>query len=292
MTANPETTARDVVIPNADGYRLHAREWSVPDPRAVVVVAHGFGEHGGYYDEVARSVGPRARVDFLVPDLRGHGRSPGRRGVVGKYEELSGDLIAAFDWAGQKWPGRPRYLLGHSNGGQVALRAALDPTAAPGIAGLVLSNPSIRLAVVVPRYKLRLARFLLRVAPGVTLGAPLDVSKLTRDPAMQQLRLDDRLGHSRMSAPLFFGMVEGGLMIAERATEIRTPVLMILGGSDPIIDPAASRATFDRFGSPDKTLLVYPAMLHEPFNELGREQVMDDLTAWLVRRVAPRSQAG
>lgn len=292
MTVDPETTARDVVIPTGDGYRLHARQWSFPDPRGVVVVAHGFGEHGGYYDEVARSVGPRVGVDFLVPDLRGHGRSPGRRGVVGKYDELSGDLIAAFDWAGRQWPGRPRYLLGHSNGGQVALRAALDPAAAPAIAGLVVSNPSLRLSVVVPRYKLRLARLLLRVAPGVTLRAPLDVSQLTRDPAMQRLRLDDPLGHSRMSAPLFFGMVEGGRMIAARAGEIRTPVLMILGGSDPIIDPAASRATFDRFGSPDKTLLVYPAMLHEPFNEIGREQVMDDLTAWLDRRLVPRSRAG
>jgi alpha-beta hydrolase superfamily lysophospholipase len=179
----------------------------------------------------------------------------------------------------------PRFVLGHSNGGQVALRAALDPRNGPRIDGLILSNPSIGLALRVSPHKLRIGRFLLRFAPGLTMGAPLDVGKLTRDPAMQKLRLDDRLGHSRMSAPLFFGMVEGGQVIADRAAEIKNPVLMILGGSDPIIDPLVSREVFDRLGSIDKTLMLYPKMLHEPFNDLGREQVFADLIGWLDRHL-------
>lgn len=276
-----ETSARDLLIPNKDGHRLHARLWSVEKPRGVVVIAHGFGEHGGWYDHVARAIGPACDLDFLAPDLRGHGRSPGKRGVVARFEELTGDLIAAFDWAGHEYQGLPRWVLGHSNGGQVALRAALDAKAGPQIAGLILSNPSIKVAVHVPEYKLRLAKFLLRFAPGVTLKAPLDVAKLTRDPAMQQRRRDDPLGHSRISAPLFFGMMEGGLMIARRAGEIRVPLLLILGGADPIIDPLSTREVFDRFGSEDKTLLLYPNMLHEPFNEVGREKVLTDVAAWI-----------
>jgi alpha-beta hydrolase superfamily lysophospholipase len=59
-----DTTVRDVLIPTADGLDLHARYWAIPDPRGVVVVAHGFGEHGNWYDHVARAVGPAAGVDF------------------------------------------------------------------------------------------------------------------------------------------------------------------------------------------------------------------------------------
>jgi alpha-beta hydrolase superfamily lysophospholipase len=84
---------------------------------------------------------------------------------------------------------------------------------------------------------------------------------------------------------LFFGMVEGGEMLLERAGEITTPILMVLGGQDPVISPSAGRDFFDRLGSPEKTLLLYPRMLHEPFNELGREQVFDDLTRWLDARL-------
>ena len=57
-----------------------------------------------------------------------------------------------------------------------------------------------------------------------------------------------------MSAPLFFGMIEGGAMLMERAGEIQTPVLMLLGGQDTVTDPAAARAFFDRIGTEDKTL--------------------------------------
>lgn len=285
----PTTTlsSRNVVIPAVDGLSLHARHWSRPDSRGVVVVAHGFGEHGGWYEHVAEAVGRAAGVDFVVPDLRGHGLSEGKRGVVGHYDDLTADLASAFDWAGRERPGLPRFVLGHSNGGQVALRAGLDPELGPRIAGMIVSNPSIELAVRVPGYKLKLGRFLLRHAPRLTLPAGLRVENLTRDPAMQKRRRNDRLDHSRISAPLFFGMIEGGRMISERASEFTLPLLMILGGSDPIIDPSASRDVFDRFGSADKTLMLYPGMLHEPFNELGREQVLADVSAWLDTHLPP-----
>jgi alpha-beta hydrolase superfamily lysophospholipase len=67
---------------------------------------------------------------------------------------------------------------------------------------------------------------------------------------------------------------------------IQQPLLLILGGSDPVIDPEASRDLFDRIGSPDKTLLLFPGMLHEPLNELGRDKVLADISSWINRRFA------
>ena len=51
-------------------------------------------------------------------------------------------------------------------------------------------------------------------------------------------------------------MVEGGELLLARAAEIHLPILMLLGGQDTVIDPAASREFFDRLGSEDKTLLI------------------------------------
>ncbi len=276
-----DATSVDLAISTADGLRLRAKHWPVASPRGVVVIVHGFGEHGGSYEHVVQAIGPAAGVDFVAADLRGHGLSPGRRGVVRRYNDLTTDLIATLAWVGRERPGLPCFILGHSNGGQVALRAALNSEFGRQIAGLILSNPSLRLALQVPSYKLWLAQVLIRIAPWVTLDAGLETDKLTRDPAMRLSRDADLLCHSRMSAPLFFGMLEGGVQIAARAGEIHNPVLLILGGSDPIVDPRASREVFDRLGSTDKTLLLFPGMLHEPLNELGREQVYADLFAWL-----------
>lgn len=292
MLSTIEPRVHDVTIETGDGLRLHAAHWSVPAPRGVAVVSHGFGEHGGAYEHVARIVGGAVGLDFVVPDLRGHGRSPGRRGVVRRYEDLTSDYHDAIAWAARLHPGLPLFAVGHSNGGQVVLRSVLDPHVCERIAGMILSNPALKIATHVPGYKIRLGRFLMRHAPGLTLKARLDPENMTRDPVMQQRHRDDTLAHGRMSPPLFFGMVEGGQLIAERAPSIRVPLLMILGGSDPVIDPETSRRVFDRLGASDKTLLLFPAMRHEPFNELGREQVFEDMISWLNDRLASQSDAG
>ncbi len=174
-------------------------------------------------------------------------------------------------------------MLGHSNGGQVALRLALQ---SPGsFSGLIVSNPVLRVTVQVPPLKLKLGRFLARHAPWITLNGSLNAELLTRDPDIQEEHRNDPLRHSRMSGPLFFGMIEGGAMLIERAPEIQTPVLMLLGGQDTVTDPSAGREFFDRIGSEDKTLTIYPKMLHEPLNEIGREQVLSDVLAWIEARL-------
>src|SRR5260370_11189820 len=101
------------------------------------------------------------------------------------------DFRAALDWAGRARPGLPRFALGHSNGGQVVLRAALEPSIAQQVEGLILSSPSLRLATRVPAVKLLLGPVLLHYAPLVTLSASLHSKELTRDPVMQTRHRDD-----------------------------------------------------------------------------------------------------
>jgi alpha-beta hydrolase superfamily lysophospholipase len=272
----------DIEIRATDGLILKGRSWRTQTPRAVVVIAHGYGEHGGAYRRFAEAAAERSDFDVIAADFRGHGRSPGRRGFVRTYEDLTDDLLSVIEWASNAVKGARCFVLGHSNGGQVALRAALR---SPGkISGLILSNPVLRVSVEVPAAKLKLARLLARYAPWVTLKGDLSAESLTRDPEIQAEHRADPLRHSRMSAPLFFGMVEGGAMLMERASELMLPVLMLLGAQDTVTDPAAARGFFDRIGSDDKTLSIYPKMMHEPLNEIGRAQVIDDVLRWLELR--------
>ncbi|MHC5544562.1 serine aminopeptidase domain-containing protein, partial [Singulisphaera rosea] len=188
-------------------------------------------------------------------------------------------------WAGDARPGLPRFVLGHSNGGQLALRLGLENP--HGLTGLILSNPSLVVATRVSRVKLAVGRFLLKHAPHVTLSAKLPAEMMTRDPEMQADHHTDPLRHSRISAPLYFGMTDGGRAVLDRASELIVPTLFLLGESDPVIDPSATRRFFEREGSADKTLNAYPGMRHEPLNEFGREQVFSDLSAWLDARLRP-----
>jgi alpha-beta hydrolase superfamily lysophospholipase len=277
--ARAQTQVREIEVRVTDGMVLRGRWWCRLGPRGVVIVSHGFGEHGGSYARVADVLGLALDLDVIAVDYRGHGKSPGRRGVVRKYDDLTDDLRSVLDWASVQIPDVPRFLLGHSNGGQVALRVALTGQAA--IDGIIVTNPALRVAMPIPPSKLRIGRFLARYAPWITLKGDIGATLMTRDPEIQREHRADPLRHSRMSAPLFFGMVEGGEMLIASAGEIRLPTLMVVGGQDPVVNPAAGREFYDRLGSLDKTLLIYPKMLHDPLNELGAEQVHDDLVRWL-----------
>ena len=270
----------NATIRSADGTELKATLFPGTEPRGVLVVSHGLGEHSGCYDEFAENLATRpGLVDVLSFDYRGHGHSPGRRGVIRDYEDFVADLRAAIAWAERNRPGLPKYVLGHSNGGQVALRAALADQ--PSLAGLILSNPSLRIAARVPKHKYYAGLFLRKFAPAVTLTSTVLDEQLTRDPVSLAERKGDKLRHGKISAPLFFGMVEGGQLVTSRAEDIHIPVLMLIGGSDPVVDPATTLAFFERLGSADKTLRLYAEMLHEPLNEIGREEVVKEIVGWL-----------
>lgn len=272
----------DLTIVARDGVELHGRLWPSERRRAVVVLSHGYGEHSGAYEHVAAPLARRAGVDILGFDYRGHGRSPGKRGVVRDYAELLGDLRAAIDRAATDAPGLPRFVLGHSNGALVALCLAADGL---DCAGLILSNPALQLAVPVPPWKLAAGRWLRRFAPGVTLDASISGELLSRDPVMKEARGRDALRHDRISGPLFFGLVENGREIREKFGAIGLPLLMLVGEDDGLIDPGVSARAFDRIGSADKTLIRYPGGRHELFNDLIREAVIDDVVGWLDGRL-------
>jgi alpha-beta hydrolase superfamily lysophospholipase len=222
-------------------------------------------------------------VDVFAFDFRGHGLSPGPRGVVKHYDDLVSDFTGGLGWVRAELPNRPLFVLGHSNGAQVVLRAVL---AGERFDGLILSNPAVRLAVKIPLWKRLAGEILNRVAPGVTLHTPVVDDLMTRDAESWPLRRADSLRHTRISAPLYFGMIEGGPRIVARAAEIRISTLLILGEKDSITDASASKVLFDRLGAADKTLRIFPDMLHEPLNDLGREAVYEAIVEWLSAHIA------
>jgi alpha-beta hydrolase superfamily lysophospholipase len=231
-------------------------------------------------------MGRQAHFDFVAVDYRGHGRSPGRRGVVREFEELVRDLQSTVTWVRKQRDGLPIFLLGHCAGGQVAIRVAHENRGE--IAGVIASNPMIRIGMPVPPGKARLGKLLAKLAPWVTLNADLPVEGMTRDPLMLERYRTDKLRHKRISPPLYFGLVEGGETLLDSARQIQTPMLLLVGGQDPVLSTASTHEFFGRVGSGDKTLSLYPEMLHEPLNELGRERIFDDLARWLeLRGLAP-----
>jgi pimeloyl-ACP methyl ester carboxylesterase len=104
-----------------DGARLNYRRLPTTDKdAALVVLLHGSGWHGQSYLTLAERLA--TKVNVIVPDLRGHGFNPLRRGdvdYIGQFEDDLADLIAL-----EKRPGQKLILAGHSSGGGLVVRYA------------------------------------------------------------------------------------------------------------------------------------------------------------------------
>ena len=278
MQDNPDALIEDDSFVGVRGLKIHARTWlPAGAPIGVVVIAHGFAEHGGRYAAVAERLVADG-IAVRAADHRGHGLSEGRRTSIVRFGDYVDDLTTVIAQARARWPSLRLVLLGHSMGGLVALDLAVRPGGP--VDGLVLSAPAA-CPREVSRFTLAVGRALSRVAPNTgVLRLPLN--RISRDPAVVDAYNNDPLVfrtpiRARLGAEMLDAMdrVEAGL------PSLRTPLVVMQGTADGLVDPGCGPHVYDRAGSEDKTLKMYDGLWHEIFNEPERDHVLDDLTGWL-----------
>jgi lysophospholipase len=249
-------------------------------PRGIVVVTHGYAEHCGRYRELAGVI-TAAGWAVLAYDVRGHGQSPGERGYIERFSIYLDDLAAVHRAARGLVPEpAPLVLLGHSHGSLITLRA-LTGEAPPACAAAIVSSPYLGLRLVVPGAKKLLARIASRIAPKLAQPNALRVDDLTSDPEMQAARRADQLCFEVATARWFVESSRAQEHVALHARTIRVPTTWLVGGADPIADPARSRAIAAQV--PGATYHDLAGLRHEVFNETTRAAVFAHVTAALAR---------
>ncbi len=134
-----------------DGQELFYQGWLPQgEIKAAVCLVHGLGEHSGRYAHVGRALND-AGYALLGFDQRGHGKTPGAQGVTPPYARLLDDIGLLVGEAGKHFPGKPRFLYGHSMGGNEVLNYALQRKAETAVlSGLIATSPALRVAYAAP----------------------------------------------------------------------------------------------------------------------------------------------
>jgi acylglycerol lipase len=273
----------------AAGVRLYHCEWW-PESSAVqggsgpvVVLMHGFAEHCRRYDELAEHFLERG-IAVCRLDARGHGRSNGQRGYVRRYEDYVDDLCVYVERVALRVPGRPLALLGHSNGGLIAIRAAQRGLAA--LSGLVLSNPLIELCAARRPAPDSVARWLSWAVGRLPLPNGVRPADLTHDARLQEAVRRDRWCHYVATPRWYWSARLAGRAALAEASRLTLSALVIVGEQDPLVDARSVRAFHDQLGARDKQLLTRPGELHEVLNELDRRSLFEHIADWLQRLAA------
>ena len=297
------------LLQTVDGSRVRYRRW-LPggDLRGTVQLVHGASEHSGRYDRLAAALTGRG-FGVWAMDLRGHGRTAESTGI-GRFggglgvDTVLDDVQALHLVIDDEHPGVPRFLLGHSMGSIIALASAERD--GRDLAGLILSGP----IGVAPHLADTVTALEEAVAAGAAdhaldaLGpfnerfepARTRYDWLSRDDAEVDAYISDPL--SGDDIPLTVAYAAGVFALAVRAATTDAmaglpdglPTLLLSGELDPVggkdaVQTTALAQLFTERGLPVEQH-VYPDARHEVFNETNRDEVVDDLLAWLEARLA------
>jgi len=180
-----------------DGLQFYAQAWTPEEePRAAVALVHGLGEHSGRYAHVAAAM-TAAGYALVGFDLRGHGRSEGKRGHSPSWDTLMDDIARLVEETSNRFPGRPVFLYGHSLGGNLVLNYVLQRK--PQLAGAIVTSPILRTAFQPPAWKIKLGETLYNLWPAFSLTNEIDPKGISHDSQVVSAYVNDALVHNRVS---------------------------------------------------------------------------------------------
>ncbi len=275
----------EATIQGKNGINLAYRSWNTTArEKALVVIVHGLGDHAGRYETLINAFKTRG-VSFYALDLRGHGKSQGKRGHVESFLDHVEDLKYFINHVKEINNEKPLILVGHSMGGSIAARYAL--TYQDDIDALVLSSPAFKPVVTKSQFMQTIAPFLSMIAPPFSVNSEIDPEKISHDPEAVKAYRDDDLVHDQITLKCWDEFSKNNENCLDRAMEIQLPVFIMHGTQDGIADIEGSHLFFDKISSTDKTFESAEGCFHEILNEDRdlRAKPLNNLVKWVLAHI-------
>jgi alpha-beta hydrolase superfamily lysophospholipase len=270
------------IVPStrADAPRLYFTS-AVPqgEVKAAVGLIHGFAEYGARYAHVIEAWAERGIATVTI-DLRGHGRSEGRRGFCERFSQYLDDAAELVPLLGERAPGAPALLFGHSLGGLVA--ASLVIAAPSPWRGVVLSAPYLGLALDVPPGQIFVGKVASRLIPRFAQRSGLRGADLTHDAARARAYDEDPLIFNTVTSRWFTETRKAQARALAQAPSLTMPLYVVVGTEDRVAKVETARAFFDAAGSQDKTWDARAGLFHEVLNEPEWRDIADKIAEWVL----------
>jgi alpha-beta hydrolase superfamily lysophospholipase len=243
-------------------------------PKAVVQFVHGFGEHSGRYTELGERFGSKG-IALVMHDQRGHGQTPGKRGVAPSYDRLLDDADEVRNRITELYPDVPVILYGHSMGGNVVINYLISRTQKRHVCA-VIGSPWLRLYNPFPAAVMTFAGIAGKITSKLSVVNKVDLTTLTHDTEIVRKTGEDPAYHGHLSLRLFAQITKRGEYAITNAKLITLPSLVLCAGEDKLVSSPAVRDFHKNCGS-NVILKDYEGYYHELHNEPEREKIFEDV---------------
>lgn len=260
---------------------IFARAWK-PDlpPKAVILLVHGLGEHIGRYEHVAQMFTDN-QYGFVGADLIGHGKSGGQRGHADSFDDFLNDIDKLVQETDRLFPAIPKFLYGHSLGGNLILYYAIKRN--PSVTGLIVSSPGLEIARV-PALKYAVGKLMYTLYPRFPLTNSLDVTGLSHDPAVVEAYRNDPLVHPMISARVGLDLINLGKFLRENSISVKAPILLFHGENDRLVNVSGTREFVKQYKG-DLTYVEFPEGYHELHNDTNKNELFGKMLDWISGKV-------
>lgn len=263
-----------------DNSKIFYQLWLQENPKGTLIVTHGLAEHSDCYQEYAQKLN-NAGYSVIGWDLRGHGKSEGKRGYVADFYDFIKDFDLFIKELEQKnLLNEPYAFWGHSLGGLISTRAIIE-LGSYNATLLALSAPAFGVAIEVPKFKETATKFASQWLPKITLFNEVYYKDLVHDQELIKRYEKDSLRHDKISPCLFLGMLESMNILKEKFKKIDIPILLQLAGQDKIVSTPAAEEVFTSNSIQKNKKIVYRDSFHEIFNDHEKESVYNDFIEYL-----------
>jgi len=252
---------------------LFVKPYIIKNEKSRIFIVHGICEHSGRYEYLAKKLNENG-FSVITYDLRGHGKSNGKRGYIKKYQQHIYDLeeiIKEYDNKEVK-----RYLLGHSLGGLIAHLYMTSNN--QEVDGLITSGAPTEFLTSVKPLRFIGYKWLGFVSVKNNFGTGL----LSKDTEVEQKYNSDPLVLKKFKLRLAGEMfIKGVKNLNKNIIKNNKPILILHGYEDKIVPKEFSVKTFELIKHDNKKLVIYDKMYHEIFNELDKDTVIKDVISWV-----------
>ncbi|GAA0138435.1 phospholipase [Lithospermum erythrorhizon] len=253
--------------------------------RGLVVILHGLNEHSGRYKYLAKQLNGNGLKAYAM-DWIGHGGSDGLHGYVPSLDLAVSDMKSFLEKVLAENPGLPCFCFGHSTGGAIVLKAALDAKVNSSISGIVVTSPAVGvqpthpiLSALAPIFAFLLPRYQLSAANKRGMA-------VSRDPQALEAKYSDPLvftGSIRVRTG--YEILKITAFLQQNLRKLTVPFLVLHGTADTVTDPEASQMLHHGATSSDKSIKLYKGLLHDLLFEPEKEDILKDIIDWLNSRV-------
>jgi alpha-beta hydrolase superfamily lysophospholipase len=280
---------------DSHGVEITFYEWPVANPKAIVQIAHGLGEHARRYDHVAEALN-KAGYGVYADDHRGHGVTGANmraKGLIKQQGNLGpGGMSATFAAVRQlshlirgEHPTQKLILLGHSWGSMIVQRLLNKFADEYDLA--VLTGSTLLLPGILPSGGFNKKYEAADKKAGIESGGG---QWLSRDREVGKKFQTDPLNFPDTALQVF-GVQNTLALLGTPARRFPHDLpLLLMAGSEDVIGGEKGNVmllnSYKRVGLTDLELIVYEGARHEVFNETNKDEVIADLVSWLEARVS------